>query len=288
MTTSFTTIVPAGSVTEAPAAFDSSASRPGEVAPTNGTLPPTSSVPAISLRGVGKHFDALQVLDNIAFDVAEGESVALLGTSGCGKSTLLNLIAGLLDPDEGEIRIDGQRAEGPADRQAFSYMFQEDRLLPWRTARANTEFGLEAILPRISSAERQARANAALDMVGLGGFGDAHPHQLSGGMRSRVALARSLVTQPRILLMDEPFSKLDPQTRTQMHHELLRIRAAQRITVLFVTHDVEEAVVLADRVVVLAPRPGRVSDIVNIALPRPRSVIDPDVTEAVRQLRMMI
>lgn len=243
---------------------------------------------AISLRGVDKQFGALQVLDRIAFDVAEGEAVALLGTSGCGKSTLLNIVVGLVEPDGGELWIDGRRSQGANDRHALAYMFQEDRLLPWRSARANTEFGLEAAQPPIPARERKARADAALDMVGLGGFGDAHPHQLSGGMRSRVALARSLVTGPRILLMDEPFSKLDPQTRTQMHNELLRIRAMQQMTVLFVTHDVEEAVVLADRVVVLAPRPGRVREIVSIELPRPRDATDPKVAEAIRQLRLLI
>jgi ABC-type nitrate/sulfonate/bicarbonate transport system ATPase subunit len=243
---------------------------------------------AISLRGVDKRYGALPVLERVAFGVAEGETVALLGTSGCGKSTLLNIIAGLVDPDGGELWIDGRRAEGTRERHALAYMFQEDRLLPWRTARANAEFGLEAQQPPVPARERHARANAALDLVGLGAFADAHPHQLSGGMRSRVALARSLVTEPRILLMDEPFSKLDPQTREQMHHELLRIRALQRMTVLFVTHDVEEAVVLADRVVVLAPRPGRVRDIVSVDLPRPRSATDPAVAEAIRQLRLLI
>jgi NitT/TauT family transport system ATP-binding protein len=243
---------------------------------------------AISLRGVNKRFGALHVLDQIAFDVAEGETVALLGTSGCGKSTLLNIVAGLVEPDSGELRIDGRRSQGAKDRQALAYMFQEDRLLPWRSARANTEFGLEAAQPPIPARERQARAEAALDMVGLSAFGDTHPHRLSGGMRSRVALARSLVTEPRILLMDEPFSKLDPQTRTQMHHELLRIRALQQMTVLFVTHDVEEAVVLADRVVVLAPRPGRVREIVSVELPRPRDATVPEVAEAIRQLRLLI
>jgi ABC-type nitrate/sulfonate/bicarbonate transport system ATPase subunit len=243
---------------------------------------------AISLRGVGKNFGTLNVLDHVSFDVAQGEIVALLGTSGCGKSTLLNMVAGLLEASEGELWIDGKRTEGTKDRNALSYMFQEDRLLPWRTARANAEFGLEAASPAISARERHARANAVLDLVGLRAFADAHPHQLSGGMRSRVALARSLVTGPRILLMDEPFSKLDPQMRSQMHDELLRIHALQRMTVLFVTHDVEEAIVLADRVVVLAPRPGRVREIVDVDLPRPRTATDLTVAEAIRQLRLLI
>jgi len=243
---------------------------------------------AISLCGVGKNFGTLKVLDHVSFDVAQGEIVALLGTSGCGKSTLLNMVAGLLEASEGELWIDGKRTEGTKDRNSLSYMFQEDRLLPWRTARANAEFGLEAASPAIPARERHTRANAVLDLVGLQGFADAHPHQLSGGMRSRVALARSLVTGPRILLMDEPFSKLDPQMRSQMHDKLLRIHAMQRMTVLFVTHDVEEAIVLADRVVVLAPRPGRVREIVDVALPRPRAATDPAVAEAIRQLRLLI
>ena len=243
---------------------------------------------AISLRGVVKNFGTLKVLDHVSFDVEQGEIVALLGTSGCGKSTLLNMVAGLLEASDGELWIDGKRSEGTKDRNALSYMFQEDRLLPWRTARANAEFGLEAANPPIPARERHARANAVLDLVGLQGFADAHPHQLSGGMRSRVALARSLVTGPRILLMDEPFSKLDPQMRSQMHDELLRIHAMQRMTVLFVTHDVEEAIILADRVVVLAPRPGRVREIVDVGLPRPRTATDPTVAEAIRQLRLLI
>jgi NitT/TauT family transport system ATP-binding protein len=170
-------------------------------------------------------------------------------------------------------------------------MFQEDRLLPWRTAAANAEFGLEAAQPALPGSDRRARAAAVLDMVGLTGFADAYPHQLSGGMRSRVALARSLVTEPDILLMDEPFSKLDPQMRSQMHDELLRIHALQPMSVLFVTHDVEEAIVLADRVVVLAPRPGRVREIVVLAqatLPRPRLATEPSVAEAIRQLRLLL
>ena len=247
---------------------------------------------AVSVHGVGKHFGELPVLDGVEFDVADGETVALLGTSGCGKSTLLNIVAGLLAADRGEVRFGGAHA---AQREmqrkappALAYMFQEDRLLPWRSARANTEFGLEAGHPRLSARERRARAEAALDMVGLSAFAERYPHELSGGMRSRVALARSLVGEPRILLMDEPFSKLDPQTREQMHGELLRIRAERQLTVLFVTHDVEEAVVLADRIVVLAPRPGRVREVVTVDLPRPRRAVDAAVAEAIRRTRMLI
>lgn len=241
---------------------------------------------AIRLTGLGKHFEALEVLRDISLDVARGEIVALLGTSGCGKSTLLNIISGLLKPDRGSFAIDGEPAERFDDWQRIAYMFQEDRLLPWRSVQANVAFGLEA--SSLSKQERARRVAQMLQLVGLDDFANAWPHQLSGGMRSRLALARSLVVQPRILLMDEPFSKLDPQTRSQMHDELLRLQALTAMTVVFVTHDVEEAVVLADRVIVLEPRPGRIRAIKPLNLPRPRIPTDPAVNEHVRQLRMAL
>ncbi|WP_027350460.1 ABC transporter ATP-binding protein [Halotalea alkalilenta] len=244
------------------------------------------AVPALSLKDIGKHFDGLEALRGISLDVAKGEIVALLGTSGCGKSTLLNIVSGLLPADRGELRIDGQPAASFRDWRRIAYMFQEDRLLPWRSIRANVAFGLEA--ERSRRAERIVKAEQALRLVELDGFARAWPHQLSGGMRSRVALARSLVVEPQILLMDEPFSKLDPQTRAQMHQELLRLQRFKNITVVFVTHDVEEAVVLADRVVVLEPRPGRIRAIKPLDLPRPRIPTDLAVSEQVRQLRMAL
>jgi NitT/TauT family transport system ATP-binding protein len=167
-----------------------------------------------------------------------------------------------------------------------SYVFQEDRLLPWRTTLRNVEFALEA--GSTSRAERKERAQEALDLVGLAGFGDAFPYQLSGGMKSRVALARSLVLEPCILLMDEPFSKLDAQTRSLMHIELLRIHTLKSMTIVFVTHDVEESVVLADRVVVMAPRPGRIREDVPIELERPRDPTAPAVTRYIQRLRALI
>ena len=246
---------------------------------------------AIALTAISKWFDTgegepLTVLQNIDLAVPAHSILAILGASGCGKSTLLNIISGILTPDRGNVCFAGVRARDFKDWRRISYMFQEDRLLPWRTAIANVEFALEAgAMPK---AERQRRARDALALVGLAQFEESFPHQLSGGMRSRVALARSLVTEPAILLMDEPFSRLDAQTRAQMHEELLRIHALKSMTIVFVTHDVEEAVVLADRVVVLAPRPGRVREAVPIECPRPRDPTDAQSIQYIQRLRALI
>jgi len=240
--------------------------------------------PVLSAQGIVKHFGTTTVLDNIDITVRRGEVLALVGPSGCGKSTLLNILSGLLAPDAGQLAVDGVPAAQVSDWRRIAYMFQEDRLLPWRTVRDNVAFGLEA--SNLSRLDRHRRADDMLELVGLHARRDAWPHELSGGMRSRVALARSLAVQPEVLLMDEPFSKLDPQTRSQMHEELLRIQAGNGMTVVFVTHDMEEAVVLADRVVRLAARPGRVADVVNLAgLLRPRVPTAPVVAEQVRVLR---
>ena len=246
---------------------------------------------AIVLTGITKRFDTaagepLTVLQNIDLTVPAHSIFAILGASGCGKSTLLNIISGILTPEQGQVCFGGVPARDFEGWRSISYMFQEDRLLPWRTALSNVEFSLEAgSMPR---GDRRARACEALKLVELAGFGEAFPHQLSGGMRSRVALARSLVTEPDILLMDEPFSRLDAQTRAQMHGELLQIHAMKHMTIVFVTHDVEEAVVLADEVVVLAPRPGRVREIVPIACPRPRDPTHPQAIEYIKRLRALI
>jgi NitT/TauT family transport system ATP-binding protein/sulfonate transport system ATP-binding protein len=247
--------------------------------------------PAINLIGVSKSFprasgEPLEVLKDVNLSVAEHAIVALLGASGSGKSTLLNIISGIVKPDRGRVCLCGAPSEDFNDWRAVSYMFQEDRLLPWRTAIRNVEFALEA--GSMPKAERTRRAREALQLVGLSDFEDAFPYQLSGGMRSRVALARSLVTEPRILLMDEPFSRLDAQTRALMHQELLRIYQIKRMTVVFVTHDVEEAVVLADQVAVMSPRPGTIREVVDIAPARPRDPTQLEVASYIRRLRALI
>ena len=229
--------------------------------------------PAISFQDVSKHFPAadgsrLEDMRDVSYDVRICDVVAILGPSGSGKSTLLNMAAGLIFPDAGQVVVMGQRTDAAVDWSHVGYMFQDDRLLPWRVAVRNVALALEA--GSIPAAERLRLARAVLDLVGLGGFERSYPHQLSGGIRSRVALARSLVGEPQILLMDEPFSRLDAQTRGSMHRELLRIHAMPAMTILFVTHDVEEAVVLADHVVMMSARPGRVRRTIDITLPQPR------------------
>lgn len=208
----------------------------------------------------------LTVLRRVSFDVSQGEIVSLVGESGSGKTTLLRIIQGLIRPDTGTVSIDGHVAEGPGRDRGF--VFQQATLLPWRSARSNVEFGLELQgLPRRMRAER---SRALLDLVGLGNAGAQYPHQLSGGMQQRVGLARALAIDPAILLMDEPFSALDAQTREVLQAELLRIHAETGKTILFVTHDLDEAIYLSNRIVVLAPRPGRVSRIIGVPFSYPR------------------
>ncbi|HSO05958.1 MAG TPA: ABC transporter ATP-binding protein [Pelomicrobium sp.] len=250
-----------------------------------------TEAPAISLGHINKWFPTrdggdLHVLKDITFDVPQHGILAILGASGCGKSTLLHIVAGLLKADSGQVSIEGVPSRQFTGWDKIGYVFQDDRLLPWRTTQRNVEFALEpGDMPR---GERARRARAALELVRLQGFESAFPHQLSGGMRSRVAIARSLVREPSILLMDEPFSRLDALTRVQMHEELLRIHGLLHMSIVFVTHDVEEAAVLADRVVVLAPRPGRVHEIVEVDVPRPRDYTAPEMIRCIQHMRGLI
>ncbi len=219
---------------------------------------------------VDRRGHALQALDRITLTAADEEFVALLGPSGCGKSTLLNIVAGLLPPSEGEVFFEGLPV--PPSRPTTAMVFQEFALFPWRTVQGNVEFGLEEI--GVAAAERRRRARAYLELTGLTGFEAKYPHQLSGGMRQRVGIARALAVDPVVLLMDEPFSALDAQTRQLMQEELLGIWERTRKTILYVTHNIQEAVYMADRVVVLSRRPGRVLAEVPVALGRPRVEAD--------------
>ncbi len=206
----------------------------------------------------------LSVLEDVSLTIREKEFVALVGPSGCGKSTLLNLCAGLLSPAAGEIRFEG---EDLAAEPRVSIVFQETGLMPWRNVYDNIAFGLEAggAVPR---SEWDGRIRRYIQLVGLSGFEKAYPHQLSGGMRQRVGIARALAVSPDLLLMDEPFSALDAQTRLIMQEELVALWEKTKLTTLYVTHNIQEAVMLADRVVLLSRRPGRVKDILTISIPR--------------------
>jgi NitT/TauT family transport system ATP-binding protein len=206
-------------------------------------------------------------LDGISSTLTEGEFICLVGPSGCGKSTLLNMLAGFDTPTSGHITLDGQTISGPSISRAM--MFQEAALFPWLSALGNVEFGLKSL--GLGAKERRERAQSYLEMVHLGGFGEAQPHELSGGMKQRVSIARGLAQDPPVLLMDEPFAALDEQTRMTMGDELLRIWAETRKTVVFVTHSLTEAVYLADEVIVMSARPGRIIDRIRIELPRPRT-----------------
>jgi NitT/TauT family transport system ATP-binding protein len=234
--------------------------------------------PKLQISHLGKSFGELRALQDINLVVERGEFIALVGPSGCGKTTFLRIVAGLEPASAGEVKLDGRPVSGPGLDRGF--VFQTDNLLPWRTVFANAIIGRE-VAGQVGPAARQ-RTMELLKLVGLEGFEDYHPRQLSGGMRQRVNLARALAIDPEILLMDEPFSSLDAQTREIMQTELMRIWEAGRKTVLFVTHQIDEAVFLADRVLVFARRPGRLRENVVIELPRPRALAIKRTAEFVR------
>ncbi len=224
----------------------------------------------LSLRALHKQYEvkgqALPVLQDINLTIAPGEFVSIVGSSGCGKSTLLRLIIGLEEGYQGEILLDGQRIAGTSLKRGI--VFQEHRLFPWLTVEKNVALGL--LNADQSEASKRQAVQAHIELVGLKGFETAYPHQLSGGMSQRVAIARALVNRPEILLLDEPFGALDAMTRAHLQQELQRIWQQEGITMILVTHDVEEAVFLGDRVVVMEPRPGRIRRIVPVELPHPR------------------
>ncbi|NLX49018.1 MAG: ABC transporter ATP-binding protein [Methanospirillum sp.] len=224
-------------------------------------------VEGVSKEYVGNNGEPVVALKGISLEVPEGEFVCILGPSGCGKTTLLRIIAGLERPTEGRVLVDGEEVDGPTPR--LGMIFQDYSLFPWRRVIDNISFGLE--LAGVEKADRAATAREYLDLVGLGGFASAYPYELSGGMRQRVAVARALATNPAVVLMDEPFGALDAQTRNAMQREILEIWEKTRKTVLFVTHSVDEAVFLADRIVVLTARPGRIREVATFSEPRPRN-----------------
>ncbi|HET8540775.1 MAG TPA: ABC transporter ATP-binding protein [Anaeromyxobacter sp.] len=238
--------------------------------------------PKIDVRRVGHRFgNEVVALRDVNIEVHAGEFVCLVGPSGCGKTTLLYALAGHLDPSGGRISIDGVRVKGPGPDRLL--VFQEPALFPWLSVRQNVMFPLRA--QGLSRAEADRRAREFISLVHLDGFEDTLSHQLSGGMRMRVQLARALALDPAVLLMDEPFAALDAQTRSHMHVLLQRIWLRDRKTVVFVTHDVREALVLGDRVVVMAARPGRVLHDLEVRLPRPRDPDDEALVELSRQVR---
>ena len=230
--------------------------------------PPKLVVDRVSKEFVTKRRD-VHALDDVSLEVADGEFICIVGPSGCGKSTLLDIMAGLTKPDAGKILSKGERVKGPGRDRLV--MFQEPALFPWLDVFGNVMFGLK-LTPNLSQAERKERAQHFLHMVGLEAFARANVHELSGGMKQRVALARSLAPDPDILLMDEPFAALDAITREQLYDDIQRIWRDTRKTIVFVTHNVREAVCLGDRVILMSPRPGRIRKEFTIALPRPRDI----------------
>lgn len=238
------------------------------------------SAAKIVLRNVSKTFKSRQgsvlALDNISLEVGEGEFLCLVGPSGCGKSTILNLVAGLDTATEGDVLMDGEPISGPGRERMV--MFQESALFPWLDVLQNVMFGLR-LKPNLTNSEREEVAMFYLTLVGLQNFYRANIHELSGGMRQRVALARSLAPNPRILLMDEPFSALDAMTREQLYGDLQRIFVQRQKTIIFVTHNIREAVCLGDRIILLSPNPGRIAGDFRVALPRPRDINDPELSK---------
>jgi ABC-type nitrate/sulfonate/bicarbonate transport system ATPase subunit len=231
----------------------------------------------VSIQNISMTFSAegkrVDVLDDVSLDVRAGELICLLGPSGCGKSTLLNMVGGFLAPTSGQVLIDRQPVRGPDPRRIF--VFQERGVFPWLTVEGNIGFGLRG-LPK---AERARKVAHYVELVGLRGFERAYPHELSGGMKQRVEVARALAVNPDTLYLDEPFGALDSITRIQMRSELLRIWEAEKKTILFVTHDIEESVQLADRVVVMSARPAKIRRVVEIDIPHPRDLSSPRYLE---------
>jgi NitT/TauT family transport system ATP-binding protein len=222
----------------------------------------------------------LIALRDISLQVKQGEFLAIVGPSGCGKTTLINMIAGFVKPISGTVKVRGVEVQGPGADRAM--VFQDYALLPWRTVARNVEFAMENRRGLVPKSERKGRIDHALELVGLVGFEKSYPHELSGGMRQRVGIARALVSEPEILLMDEPFGAVDAMTREAMQAELEKIIAKTRQTVVFITHSIDEAITLGDRIVVVSNRPGTIQEIIDVDLPRPRFDEHNDVKRSAR------
>lgn len=242
----------------------------------------------ISINGVTKTYNTRHgkslALRETSLEVEQGQFVCVVGPSGCGKTTLMNMIAGFVVPTTGDITVAGKRVEGPGPDRGV--VFQEVGLFEWLTARKNVEFGLR--MAGVPAEARSEKAQAALALTGLGGFADRYPNELSGGMKQRVGLARVLVNDPQVMLMDEPFAALDALSRSLMQIELLKVWMATNKTVIFITHAVDEALLLADRVIVMSANPGRVKMDMPVALPRPRDETSADFNQLERKLRDMV
>ncbi len=226
--------------------------------------------PFISIQGVSKQFSGrsglVQAVQSVDLNIQQGEFISVIGPSGCGKSTLMMMLAGLLPMSTGNIRIGGDSIDGPV--KDLGIVFQQDALLEWRTAIQNIV--LQAEVRGHDKAKAREEARSLLSMVGLEGFGDAYPHELSGGMRQRVSICRALIHKPSLLVMDEPFGALDALTRDQLQIDLLRLWLNRKMTIMFITHSIAEAVFLSDRIVVMSPRPGRIEAVISVDIPRPR------------------
>ncbi|MDH5748134.1 MAG: ABC transporter ATP-binding protein [Rhodospirillales bacterium] len=239
----------------------------------------------VQAKGVKKHFHSqdgrvVHAIDNVTLDVGEGEFVALLGPSGCGKSTFLFMVAGFEQPSAGTLTLDGEEIREPGPNRGI--VFQEYVLFPWRTVKKNIEFGLE--IKKISKAERDEKCRDLIHLVGLAGFEDAYPHTLSGGMKQRVSIARALAYDPDVLLMDEPFGALDAQTRRRMIADLVKVHEATKKTFLFVTHSVDEAIGLADRICLFSARPSIIKQEYKVSVPRPRNVTSDEFVQLEREI----
>lgn len=238
-----------------------------------------AGLPLISCIELGHVYDSgrgqTTALGNISLTIERGEFVCVLGPSGCGKSTLLNILAGFVAPAHGDVRVNGNAIDGPSAERGV--VFQDYSLFPWLTAQANVEFGLR--MAGMASAERSKIARQLLGMVGLPDAGAKYPFELSGGMKQRVAIARALATRPSLLLMDEPFAALDAMTRSSLQAKLIEIHGKERPTILFVTHNIAEALVLATRLIVMSPNPGRIVEDIKVDLPRPRRRTTPRFNE---------